>query len=230
MANNALRKKAMKLRQKGKTYTEIQKELGIVIPKSTLSYWLKAIILSDEYKKRIENHNTELLFRARIKAVEAKRNIRQKYIESLKQRNTPIIGKVTDITIQKMLLSILYLGEGAKHQGTKYLGLGSANEKIIRLYLTLLKNSFHITNEKFRIRIQCRYDQNTREIESFWQNVTGIPRKQFYPTYRDMRTKGKSTINKQYKGICTVIYFNTEIQLELEMLASQIINYVIMKN
>ena len=63
-------------------------------------------------------------------------------------------------------------------------------------------------------------------IKKFWHKITGISLKQFYPTYVDKRTKGKKTKKKGYKGVCAIHYFDTEIQLELELLADAIMNYV----
>jgi len=44
-----LKQSAVKLRQKGKSYSEISKKINI--SKSTLSYWLKGIFLKPQFKK-----------------------------------------------------------------------------------------------------------------------------------------------------------------------------------
>ena len=152
-----------------------------------------------------------------------KRNI---YLNSLINRNTHMLESI-DSKVQKLLLSILYLGEGAKYKSTKSLMLANSNPNIIRLFLKLLKNCYNIDDSKFRVRIQCRYDQNTELIEDYWRDITKINRKQFYPTYVDKRTKGKPTKKKEYRGVCSVQYFSTEIQLELEFLAEAIISKIL---
>jgi len=80
---------------------------------------------------------------------------------------------------------------------------------------------------KFRVRIQCRFDQSIKDLENYWENITSINRKQFYPTYIDKRTKGKPTLKKDYKGVCTIHYFDRKIQLELIYLADAIIEKII---
>jgi len=135
--------------------------------------------------------------------------------------------KKIDIYLYKLLLSILYLGEGAKYGRSSTLTLGSSNPLIIKLYLKLLKKSFTIDNSKFRVRIQCRFDQNIKKLEKYWKETTAIEKKQFYPTYIDKRTKGKPTLKKDYKGVCTIHYFDKKIQLELIYLADAIIEKII---
>ena len=51
------------LRRKGLTYSEIIKEIGIKIPKSTLSGWVHNIPLPSEYEERISQLNMSSLDR-----------------------------------------------------------------------------------------------------------------------------------------------------------------------
>ena len=46
-----LKYKAIKLRKKGLSYKEIQKQVPVA--KSTLSYWLKTVLLKKEYRDRL---------------------------------------------------------------------------------------------------------------------------------------------------------------------------------
>lgn len=225
MDRNQLRIKVRQLRQTGSTYAEIKKKLGVTIPKSTLSYWCKDINLPRMYKKRIKQLNQSNLKLARMKALAANKKRRNEYLESLCKRNLPLLRRL-DIPTQKLILSILYLAEGAKHKSTRFLSLGSSDPRIIKFFIALLKNCYKISGDKFRARVQCRFDQDIADLEKFWYRVTEIKQKQFYPTYVDKRTKGKKTIKRDYKGVCMVIYFDTEIQLELELLASLVIKYI----
>lgn len=225
MSKNPLKEKVRKLRARGKTYSEIQEILKTKVPKSTLSYWCKNVRLPDFYTSKIEKLNMSNLDKARALALVANRKKRLAYLDKLQTRNIHLLNKL-DIPTQKLILSILYLAEGAKHKSSRFLMLGSSNPKIIRFYLTLLKNCYKISNYKFRVRIQCRYDQNMPGLEKFWHKITGISLKQFYPTYADKRTKGKKTNKKGYMGVCAVHYFDTEIQLELELLADAIMSYI----
>src|SRR5258708_1881185 len=78
--------------------------------------------------------------------------------------------------------------------------------------------------EKFRCAVQCRADQNVRELQEYWQNITKIPKENFYKELVDPRTIGKPTKNKDYKGVLRVYYLDKKIQLELESLADLVYN------
>jgi len=225
MNRSWLKYKVKQLRIKGNTYSEIKEILGVKIPKSTLSYWCNGLALPFSYKEKIRRINKAHLNKIRRKALSVNKEARRKYLDGLLSKNLNLL-KNLDLSVQKLLLSILYLAEGAKHKSTKFLSLGNSDPKIIKFYLTLLKNCFPIDEKKFRGRVQCRFDQDKSELGKFWRNVTGFKREQFYPTYVDMRTKGKKTLKENYKGICTIHYFSTEIQLELELLADRIMETI----
>lgn len=226
MNRNHVRKKAILLRKKGLTYPEILRELGSKIAKSTLSYWFKTLKLSPEYYKRIQEINLNHLKRIRKQAKSANLKKRTEYLNNLINKNKKLLNKL-NIDVQKIILSTLYLGEGAKYKSSRMLTLGSSDRRIIKFYLKLLKNCYNIDDDKFRVRIQCRFDQDKLKLEKFWQKITKIKKNKFYPTYVDQRTKGKPTLKIDYKGVCTIHYFNTEIQLELELLANEIIKKLI---
>jgi hypothetical protein len=221
-----LKNKARKLRIKGNTYSDINKILRKTIPKSTLSTWFKKIKLTPKQQLNLEGNISRKLMKSQKKAWRVNKRRRSLYLKGLSDKNVFLLQRL-DKDIQKLLLSILYLGEGAKSKSTQFLSLGSSNSKIIKLYFSLLRNCFEIDDSKFRIRIQCRADQNIRELESYWKNITKISKKQFYPTYIDKRTIGKPTLHKDYKGVCTIHYFNRSIQFELEFLYSSVIKYLV---
>lgn len=216
---------AKKLRLQGNTYSDIQKILKRSFNKSTLSHWFKDLKLTKAQTLLLEQNVNIKLNRARLKSKKISKERRIVYFNNLRDKNIHLLP-IIDSNIQKLLLSILYLGEGAKSKSTQHLSLGSSNPDIVKLYLSLLSNCFKIKNEKFRIRIQCRNDQNIEELESFWQKITKMPRKQFYPTYIDKRSIGKPTLHKDYKGVCSVLYFDRSIQFELELLADSMIKYI----
>ena len=217
--------KAIKLRREGHTYSEILNLLEKKISKSTLSYWIKNIKMTSLQKRRLQNNIDVKLKKAQQAALKTNKHRRKQHLDDLKNKNLYLTKKL-DLDIQKLLLSMLYLGEGAKTKGTQFLSLGSSNPKIIKLYLFLLKNCFTLDESKFRIRIQCRADQNIKALENYWHNVTKIPKNLFYPTYIDKRTIGSPTKMKEYRGVCTIHYFNRSIQFELEFLAESVIKYL----
>lgn len=58
-------------------------------------------------------------------------------------------------------------------------------------------------------------DQDIKKLERFWSKVTSIPLSQFYKTRIDPRTIGKPSKKPDYKRVCRIDYFSTEIFIEL---------------
>lgn len=218
MDRNNLRKRVKKFRVQGKTYLEIQKILRTDIPKSTLSYWCKSIKLPSKYQERIKKLILNNVQKARAVALVANQIKREKYLKNLEKRNLPLLKNLNK-NILKIALAMLYLGEGGKWKSHRALSLGSSNSNLIKLYLALLKRCYKIDGNRLRCRINYRADQDINKLQKFWSKITGIPLRHFYKTKPDPRTIGKITRKKDYMGVCMLHYGNTEIQLELEIIA-----------
>lgn len=224
---NQLKEGVQKLRALGKTYTEIQQELGIRIPKSTLSYWCKDIPLPSSYFEKLEELKKLNLSKSLQFAWLVNSEKRKLYLESIREQNIPIVSLIDDNNVAKLFLASLYLGEGQKSTAQRRnFSLGSSDPKIIKLLIGLLKQVFDLQSNKIRCTVQCRADQDTDYLEDYWSKISGIPRDQFYKTRIDPRTIGKPTKNRDYRGVLRVNYFDTRVLLELESLAQLVSDYV----
>lgn len=217
MQQGSLRRMAAALRAAGKTYTEIQKELGKTVPKSTLFYWCRNVALPSEYAEKIKLMNEEALRRGRAIALVTKRNKRIEYLNLIRIQANITKNRLTP-EADKLALAMLYLGEGSKWRSHPGLMLGNSDQDIIIIYLTLLKKVYNIEPSILKCRISYRADQNIDELQGFWSRITGIPLKNFYKTKPDPRTVGKKTANNDYRGVCVIMGGSTKIQLELETL------------
>ena len=128
------------------------------------------------------------------------------------------MAKVVDRDVQKIMLAMLYLGEGSKWRSHSGLMLGSSDPSIIKLYVGLLGVCYGIEVDRLKCRVSYRADQDIRALEHYWAKIIGIPLKNFYKTKPDPRTIGKPTKRSDYKGVCVVHCGNTKIQHELEMI------------
>lgn len=205
-----LKSQAIKLRKLGLTYSLIQKQLDIKIPKSTLTFWFKGIKLSVIATKENKRLSTLATEKSRIMAVKANKIIRQEYLDSLSNRYEHLKESITNKDTALIALSMIYLGEGGKSK-TGSVSIGNSDPNVIRLFLYLLNICFVIDKSKFRCTVQCRADQNTQELEKFWSKTTGIPFTQFYKTRIDPRTVGKPSRKLDYKGVCSLDYFSADI-------------------
>lgn len=221
---NIIKQKAMILRKKGYTYLEINKALDNEIPKSTLSGWCKNIILTNEQKNRIKAINLSKLLIAQQKSVLSKRSKRNKYLELLKSKNLFLLKEI-DRNILKIILSILYICEGAKWKSHRGIMFGNSDPDMIRFFIFLLINCYHVNKNSIRCRVSYRADQDIKVLERFWSRATGIPLIHFFKTKPDPRTIGKITKKSNYKGVCVVTCKGTDIQLELETIARLLFSY-----
>lgn len=214
---NIFKKQAIKLRSRGKTYTEIKQLLGFDIPKSTLSLWCKDVKLPSWYIKKIAALNEHNWSIGRKHAWIANKKRREDFLASLWNKNR-YITTILDKYIFKLLLAFLYLGEGRKWKPGSSLTLGNSNPDIIKLYLAMLKICYGINPPSLHCRISYRADQNLQSLQKFWSKVTHIPLNNFYKTIPDPRTVGKPTKRKDYKGVCVISGGGTAVQLELDVI------------
>ncbi len=214
--------KVLGLRNQGKTYGEIRLLLKQSIPKSTLSDWCKKATLPKNYTDRISKLNLNNLNKARLIAHEINKIKREDLLEEIQNTNLPIAALIQNQKIAKIALAMLCLGEASRTRGT--FNLGSSDSRIITLFIELLNKCFAFDLKKVRCTVQCRADQDTKMLETYWQNVTKVPKRLFYKTRIDPRTKGKPTKNKNYMGVLRVDYLNTKAQIDLETLAQLLYN------
>jgi len=214
-----------KLRSEGKTYGEIQQLTHTHIPKSSLSWQCKNITLPKEYQERIKKLNSTSLTKGRMIAIEINRVKREHFFQSIQRINTPIAKEVQDISVGKIALAMLCLGEASKYTKTRRVfSLGNSDPRIIIIFLTLLKQCFPFDINKIRATVQCRADQDTTLLTQFWQEKTKIPSHLFYKPLIDPRTIGKPTKKSNYHGVLRIDFLDTKVQLELESLADLIYN------
>lgn len=208
------RQQAVDLRRQGKTYSEIM----LLIPKvskSTLSYWLGELDLSENQRKRLFRNVAHKLIRARAQAVLARRIKRQEYFLNIEDKNRHFVKMMEkNLMASKLVLSALHLGEGSKNRRGS-IQLGNSDPGIIKLFLRLFRNCYQVDESKFRCTVMCRADQNTKYLEKFWAKVTGIKKDQFYKTRVDPRTLGKPSRKLDYKGVCVINYFSASVYYDL---------------
>lgn len=215
MISPELKQRAIKLRLEGMLYSEINEALGSCIPKSTMSGWFKAIVLSPESRKIIDEKIGDSLLRSQAVSVEMSKVRREQSIRGIQEVNSHLADKLhSDADTAKIALVILYMAEGSKHTSSQ-IAFGNSDPYIIRMFLHLLRSCYTLASDKFRCTVQCRADQNITELEKFWSKITGIPPWQFLKAQVDRRTIGKPTRKGDYKGVCKVNYYSASIYHEL---------------
>ncbi len=217
------RDRAILLRTQGKTYPEIQKELGTGVSKGVLFYWFQNIELTPGQRERIQEQNFRSLQISRSKALAVNREKRAQYINSIAERVGGFEKALRDKEVGKIVLAILYITEGSRSQKGG-ITFGNSDPYIISLFLHLLRFCYSIDEQKLRCTVQCRADQNIAELAHFWKRITGIPANRFCKPQVDPRTIGKPTKKSGYRGVCRINYFSADLSLELKAIAKIIHN------
>lgn len=217
------RRLAVLLRGQGKTYPEIQRELGTGVSKGVLSYWFQDLELTSVQRERIQEQNLRSLQISRTKALAVNREKRAQYINSIAERVGGFEKALKDKEVGKIVLAILYITEGSRSQRAG-ITFGNSDPYIISLFLHLLRFCYSIDEQKLRCTVQCRADQDIAELAHFWRKITGIPANRFCKPQVDPRTTGKPTRKSGYRGVCRINYFSADLSLELRAIAKIIHN------
>jgi len=218
---SVIKNKILKLRSSGKTYSEINSILHLNIPKSTLSCLCKNIKLTTKQQERINVISATNLAKARTELLQSRAEERKKYFAKLYLKNSNLKNIINSEGVAKLLLSCLYLAEGAKTKKGSMM-FGNSDPKIIKFFLSLLRKAYDVDEDKFRCTLQCRADQNVKKLEKYWSIITNIPLNKFYHAQIDKRSLGKKTIKSEYKGVCRIDYFSAEIFHELTVIGDVI--------
>jgi hypothetical protein len=199
-----LKEKAIALRKKGFSYTEILKEVPVA--KSTLGVWLHSVDLS--------KHQKQLLTEKKLAS--AKRGGAAKHQQRLTR--TKVITDAAKLEIGSLsqrelwLMGImLYWAEGSKEKdyrpgsGTQFTNMDPA---MICFFLRWLEDICHInkTDLIFEICIHETHRHRVQEIINFWSRKIGIDPHYFSRIYfkkANIKTNRKN-IDDTYFGVIKI--------------------------
>ena len=193
------REKALSLRLQGYSYNEITAQISV--PKSTLSSWFTGLVLSNKAQLRLKERVRErslagLVTKNRLQTHQARqraRNIRDEAsneIKTISERELLLIG------------SALYWAEGYKKpiirngQERTYhrISLPNTDPVMVKVFLKFLTKTLGIPIKNITASIRIFEHINEQEALKYWQEVSGIPRKNFRKSYYGV---SKSSLHKR---------------------------------
>ena len=208
MARFTERRKAIKLRGQGKTYTYIKECLGV--NKSTLSYWIRDIELTSSQREKIDKD-------AKAKRIES-------YIKTTKKRRKKFIQNYYDIAQQELgslgtrdfLMAglFLYLGEGSKSDWSQVC-ISNSDPTIIRFATFWFTKILGIKKEDIRVALHLYKDMNIEQELKFWRQVTGATKKQFWKPYIKKTSSQKINHPTFGHGTCKIYYGSAKLKNEI---------------
>jgi len=179
MANILLRRKAIELRKLGKTYSEIREEL--VIPKSTLSDWLKTYPLSLEEKNLLEESRK----RRKYFSIEKVRLVKQKKREE-RHKNTYLFEQRKWLSLTKRELELaglfLYWGEGNKRLNGP-VSLNNTDPQVLKFTLYWLQYGLGISRNKIKVMVHLYRDMDVEQELRYWSTELNLSLSQFSKPY-----------------------------------------------
>ncbi len=205
MARILDRRRAIKLREQGKSWTEIKNT--IPASRDTLARWLKDASLTDVQKqsifqnakaKRIENYI--IATKAKRKRIEA---------ESYKEES----DKLGIITKRDLLIAgmFLYLGEGAKSTRSK-IQVTNSDPDVIKFSIAWMVKSLGIPKSNLKIQLHLYVDMDIEKEIRFWQNITGLKKNNFIKPYIKKTSSLRIDHPSFGHGTCSVYYHNVNIK------------------
>lgn len=218
-----LRAKAVALRERGYSLQEISDALHV--PKNTLSGWLVHVRLTPAQRRRLQSKIIESGARGRPLAVLAWQRKIAVWKTEIQARVQHLASLPwTSSELAKLTCGLLYICEGGKYPATRCLSFGNSDPRMIQLFLSLFRRYFNVDEQKFRVSVLRRWDQDHAMLEKFWSEVTAIPLAQFYSSKADRRTKGYPTRQPNYHGVCRLQYLSTTLQYELQAIGEGVLN------
>ena len=182
------------------SYSEIQNRINI--PKSTLSFWLKKIILTDEQENNLNRRISEAL----KKSLETKRNKKQKLIEDIKISSEQDIKEISKKEFWLMGI-ILYWRErllsGIESDIKKGVSFTTSDPDLARLFLKWLMDIGGIKNDE--ILPDIFIDSKTKSRGSaikYWSEIIERPISDFVRvySYKD-RSSQKNGVKNRNMGV-----------------------------
>ncbi len=203
MARIKDRQKAIELRMKGRSYSQIKSELGI--SKSTLHYWLRDYPLTKAEVYALQ-HSDARIEKYR-ETMQKKRNERMyAYYKEQKKKLLPLSRR--ELFVAGLFL---YWGEGAKSdRNTVY--INNTDPSVLKFALVWMTKSLNILKDDIHITLHLYNDMNIEEEINFWSNELKMPRATFDRPY----IKQSQRININHKGFghgtCGLRVYNTAIK------------------
>lgn len=175
--NVQLKNKAIELRKKGLSYREIMGELNIA--KSTVSYWLRDIQLTEKQNIDLRNRLTDKISRGRLQtsiALRAKRMVRENKVFKEAEEEFKRFVKDPFFCIGVSL----YWAEGAKKNS--YFAFVNSDPNMLVFMVKWIKK--YLVSDasllKYRLFIHTPYKEEN--LEEFWAKLLGIQAKSFHRT------------------------------------------------
>jgi hypothetical protein len=183
------KQKAIRLRLQGKTYADIQKELAPV-SKSTLSLWLKDLVLSEETKGVLSLRSKEKALAGISKWSKGQTLSARKNADYIKNNAIQDVENISERELM-ILAAALYWAEGYKRPRKKNgrevvwhdISLTNSDPKLAVAFLKCMTRICGVDISRIKVNIRIFEHMNEAVTVEYWSHQLGLPRSCFTKTY-----------------------------------------------
>ena len=198
MARRKDKEKALQLRKKGMSYSQIKEKLGV--SKSTLSYWLRDYPLPKERIRELRDWSEQRIERCRETKRKKKETRLSSFYREQKEEIFPL-GK-RDLFIAGLFL---YWGEGTK-TGSSTVSLSNTDPSTLLFFMQWLTKCFNVPVDKFKVKLHLYKDMSIKKETLYWSRLLNIPIARFRKPYiKNSKTTDMTYRRKFIHGTCNVI-------------------------
>ena len=196
------KEKAIEMRREGKSYNEIYTALKI--PVSTLSDWFGR----EEWSKAVRSNLLASTHEGnRVHMISLNKTRGEKLAELYAQAKEEAAAELKTLKYDPLFVSgvMLYWGEGAKDpkQGVKLI---NSDPRMIRHYVSFLKNSCGIPVESIKAHLIIYPDIEEKTARAYWSKMSGLPWENFT---KSVVIQGRHPTRRLGWGVCTVSVSST---------------------
>ena len=181
MANILEKNKALILRRKGRSITEIAEKLNV--PKSTIGVWCRNLKLGKKQIERLAKRQEFGSYKGRMKFLERIRKDRLFQTKKLKQEG---LNEIKNINKRDLFVAgtAIYLSEGATSENNEEVSFTNSDYRVVLFMKKWFKDICGVSNDRFiiQIRINKIHKNKVNNTETYWSKITGIPLSQFSKT------------------------------------------------
>lgn len=212
------KEKAIKLRQKGYSLTQISNTLKIA--KSSASVWTRNIVLSDFAQKQL----TKQKLKGKLKAIKINHQKSIKRLSDCLKWATISCHSIKPTKENYQLIcAMLYWGEGAKLSNR--VEFTNSDPLMVKVFLTSLEIGFNIDKSKIKANLHLHQYHQESIQKIFWMKSLHLSESQFNKTF--WKKNSHKVIRTGYPGCIRVCYYSKEIVDKIKALYQAIGSKVI---
>ncbi len=203
MARYEDKSKAITLRKRGMSYSQIKEVLGV--GKGTLSAWLKDMPLSEQRIKELRAFSPMRIERCRNTKLKKKQN----RLDAVFRNVSEDIGTLSE---RELFLAglFLYWGEGWKSTNATT-ALTNTNPKMLILFLRWLK-LIGVDKSLVKVRLDLYVDMDIKKQVTFWAKELSLSTSQFTKPYIKKSRRSDITYKTGFgHGTCSVMFGNRDV-------------------